>query len=196
MSFSCKQFPPLQSRLLRFMIVSIWCLTVMIALRQESSQINVILQYKLLATILSAVCSVIQHSQYVLHVYYTLYDEKYNCKITTHQTIFQLQYFVLLNNHQYNCNITKYFLSVSKHASFCDASDYAISYLYFVLDYHTDTYTNCTRNWKLVSPVEHCIEYCMHRLSVQVNTLTPRQDSVTEYLLWNSIVDYSTLSGC
>ncbi len=31
-------------------------------LREESSQTNVILQYKLLATILSAVCSVIQQS--------------------------------------------------------------------------------------------------------------------------------------
>ncbi len=29
-----------------------------------------------------------------------------------HQTIFQLQCFVLLNNHQYNCNITKNILSV------------------------------------------------------------------------------------
>ncbi len=28
-------------------------------------------------------------------------------KITMHYTIFQLQCFVLLNNHQYNCNITK-----------------------------------------------------------------------------------------
>ncbi len=35
-------------------------------LREESSQINVILQYKLLAAILSAVCSVIQQSYYVL----------------------------------------------------------------------------------------------------------------------------------
>ncbi len=32
------------------------------ALREESSQTNVILQYKLLAEILSAVCSVIQQS--------------------------------------------------------------------------------------------------------------------------------------
>ncbi len=32
------------------------------ALREESSQTNVILQYKLLASILSAVCSVIQQS--------------------------------------------------------------------------------------------------------------------------------------
>ncbi len=29
-----------------------------------------------------------------------------------HQTIFQLQCFVLLNNHQYNYNITNYFLSI------------------------------------------------------------------------------------
>ncbi len=36
---------------------------------------------------------------------------KYDCKITTHRTIFQLQYVMLLNNHQYNCNITKSFLS-------------------------------------------------------------------------------------
>ncbi len=34
----------------------------MIALREESNQTNVILQYKLLAAILSAVCSVIQQS--------------------------------------------------------------------------------------------------------------------------------------
>ncbi len=53
-------------------------------LREESSRTNVILQYKLLESILSAVCSVIQQSYYVLHVYYTLYDRKYNCKITTH----------------------------------------------------------------------------------------------------------------
>ncbi len=38
-------------------------------LREESCQTNVILQYKLLASILSAVCSVIQQSQYVLHLY-------------------------------------------------------------------------------------------------------------------------------
>ncbi len=81
-------------------------------LREESSQTNVILQYKLLASILSAVSAVIQQSQYVLHFYYTLYDGKYDCKITMHQTIFQLQCFVLLNNHQYNCNITTSFLSV------------------------------------------------------------------------------------
>ncbi len=31
-----------------------------------------------------------------------------------HQTIFQLQCFVLLNNHQYNCNITKSFLSAAQ----------------------------------------------------------------------------------
>ncbi len=82
------------------------------ALSEESSQANVILQYKLLTSILRAVCSVIQQSQYVLHFYYTLYGGKYHCKITMHQTIFQPQCFVLLNNHQYNCNITKSFLSV------------------------------------------------------------------------------------
>ncbi len=53
-------------------------------LREESSQTNVILQYKLLAATLSAVCSVIQQSWYVLHVNYTLYDGKYDCKINTH----------------------------------------------------------------------------------------------------------------
>ncbi len=52
-------------------------------LREESNQTNVILQYKLLAAILSAVCSVIQQSWYVLHFYHTLYDVKYDCKITT-----------------------------------------------------------------------------------------------------------------
>ncbi len=70
------------------------------------------LQYKLLELILSAVCSVFQQSEYVLHFYYTLYDGKYDHKITMHQTIFQLQCFVLLNNHQNNCNITKSFLNV------------------------------------------------------------------------------------
>ncbi len=55
-----------------------------LTLREESSQTNVILQYKLLASILSAVCSVIQQPWYVLYVYYTLYDGKYDCKITTH----------------------------------------------------------------------------------------------------------------
>ncbi len=53
-------------------------------LREESSQSNVILQYKLLASILSAVCSVIQQPYYLLHFHYTLYDGKYECKITTH----------------------------------------------------------------------------------------------------------------
>ncbi len=53
-------------------------------LREESSQTNAVLQYKLLAAILSAVCSVIQQSKYVLHIYYTLYDGKYDCKIATH----------------------------------------------------------------------------------------------------------------
>ncbi len=45
-------------------------------LREESCQTNVILQYKLLASIWSAVCSVIQQIYYVLHLYYTLYDGK------------------------------------------------------------------------------------------------------------------------
>ncbi len=53
-------------------------------LTEESSQTNVILQYKILASILTAICSVIQHSYYVLHFYYTLYDGKYDCNITTH----------------------------------------------------------------------------------------------------------------
>ncbi len=56
----------------------------MYTLREESSQTNVILQYKLLAAILSAVYGVIQQSLYVLHVYYTLYNGKYDCKITMH----------------------------------------------------------------------------------------------------------------
>ncbi len=51
---------------------------------EESSQTNVVFQYKLLASNLSAVCSVILQSEYVLHFYYTLYDGKYDCKITTH----------------------------------------------------------------------------------------------------------------
>ncbi len=53
-------------------------------LREEASQTNVILQYKLLVANLSAVCSVIQQSWYVLDVYYTLYDVKHDCKISTH----------------------------------------------------------------------------------------------------------------
>ncbi len=77
-------------------------------LREESSQTNVILQYKLLAAILRAVCSVIQQYLYLAGNY----DGKYDCKIITHYTISQLQCFVLLNNHQYNCNITKKILSV------------------------------------------------------------------------------------
>ncbi len=48
-----------------------------ITLREESSQTNAILQYKLLAAILSAVCSVIVCTG-ILH------DEKYDCKITMH----------------------------------------------------------------------------------------------------------------
>ncbi len=52
------------------------------ALREESSQTNIILQYKLLASIMSAVYSVIQQAMYVLHFYYTLYDGKYDCKMT------------------------------------------------------------------------------------------------------------------
>ncbi len=51
-------------------------------LREESSQTNVILQYKLLASILSEVCNVIQQSYYVFHFYYTLYDGKYDYIIT------------------------------------------------------------------------------------------------------------------
>ncbi len=53
-------------------------------LREESSHTSVILQYKLLVSILSAVCSVIKQSYNVLHFYYTLYDGKYDCKITMH----------------------------------------------------------------------------------------------------------------
>ncbi len=108
--YHCKIIWLNRERLLDYSLPEI-CLVILI-LREQSSQTNVILQYKLLTSILSAVCSVIQQSQYVLHFYYTLYDEKYDCKITKHQTIFQLQYFVLLNNHQYNCNITKSFLNV------------------------------------------------------------------------------------
>ncbi len=83
--------------------------TVNTTLREESSQTNIILQNKLLASILNAVCSVIQQSYCSSIRYYVM---KYMTKITTHLTIFQLQYCVLLNNHQYNCNITKSFLSV------------------------------------------------------------------------------------
>ncbi len=60
----------------------VYCLTS--APREESSQTNVILQYKLMASVLSAAWSVIQRSYYVLHFYYTLYDGKYDCKITMH----------------------------------------------------------------------------------------------------------------
>ncbi len=81
-------------------------------IREESRQTNVILQYKLQAAIVSALCSVIQQSQYILHVYYTLYDGKYDSKMTMYQTIFQLQCFVLLNKHQHICNIAKSLLNV------------------------------------------------------------------------------------
>ncbi len=39
-----------------------WLKTITYTLREESSQTNVILQYKLLAAIVSAVCNVIQQS--------------------------------------------------------------------------------------------------------------------------------------
>ncbi len=42
--------------------------------------------------------------------------------LTMHWTIFQLQCFVLLNNHQYNCNITKSFLSVGGDGVICGMS--------------------------------------------------------------------------
>ncbi len=105
--------PPPHTRLWPQSVVG-RCVQLNVKWRLQSTlrQTNVILQYKLLALMLSAVCSVIQQSEYVLHFYYTIYDGKYDCKITMHQTIFQLQCFVLLNNHQYNCNIKKSFLSV------------------------------------------------------------------------------------
>ncbi len=40
--------------------------------------------FTVLASILSAVYSVIQQLYYVLHFYYTLCDVKYDCKITMH----------------------------------------------------------------------------------------------------------------
>ncbi len=49
-------------------------------LREDYSQTNVILQYKLLASILSAVWSVIKQLLYELYFYYTLYEQKYDCK--------------------------------------------------------------------------------------------------------------------
>ncbi len=47
-----------------FVTKSVWIVVKQIhcTLREESSQANVILQYKLLASILSAMCSVIQQS--------------------------------------------------------------------------------------------------------------------------------------
>ncbi len=123
-------------------------------LREESSQTNVILQYKLLAAIVSAVCSVIQQSQYVLHF---IYVGKYDCKITTHQTIFQLQCFVLLNNHQYNCNITKSFLGVahsplgilSRHEK-CTTT--ILTNIMVLLSHNNIPYNICTQRNRL-----HCI---------------------------------------
>ncbi len=44
----------------QFLLVS--CIVLTSTFREESSQTNVILQYELLAAILSAVCSVIQQS--------------------------------------------------------------------------------------------------------------------------------------
>ncbi len=89
-----------------------FCLTLEHTLREESSQTNVILRVQITGS--NFECSLQWNStiiQYILHFYYTLYDGKYDCEITMHQTIFQLQCFVLLNNHQYNCNIRKSFLS-------------------------------------------------------------------------------------
>ncbi len=74
-------------------VTHVWCLRYITyvefcfaaILREESSQTNVILQYKLLAAILIAVCNVIQQSiVLILHVYYTSYDAKHDCKITMH----------------------------------------------------------------------------------------------------------------
>ncbi len=48
-----------------------------------------------------------------------------------HQTIFQLQRFVLLNNHKYNCNIIKSFLSVLELFSYKDIS--LISFILLLL---------------------------------------------------------------
>ncbi len=64
--------------------ICLWFIAQCVYTQRRVSQTNVILQYKLLASILSAVCGVIQQSLYVLHFYYTLYDGKYDCKITTH----------------------------------------------------------------------------------------------------------------
>ncbi len=50
---------------IRYFLDGIWKRQA-ITLREESSQTNVILQYKLLASIWSAVCSVIQQSYYVI----------------------------------------------------------------------------------------------------------------------------------
>ncbi len=63
-------------------------------------------------------------------MYYTLYDGKYDCKINMYSTIFQLQYLVLLNNHQYNCNITKSFLNVTitVHVLITMSSDFGFLY--------------------------------------------------------------------
>ncbi len=73
-------------------------------LREEPSQINVILQQKLLAAKLSAVCTVYKQWLYVLLSCWWQLWLKNHCKNTRYYSIFQLSLLLLFDNYQYNCN--------------------------------------------------------------------------------------------
>ncbi len=77
-------------------------------LREEPSQINVILQHILMAAKLGAVCRV-----YIYTMIGDLWLQlwlKNHCKNTGYYSIFQLALLLLLNNYYYNCNTTLFIL--------------------------------------------------------------------------------------
>ncbi len=83
------------------------------ALREDASQINVILLQKLLAAKLRAVCTVYKQSLYVLLSCWLKMLLKNHCKNTGYYSIFQLWIVLLLNKYQYNCNNTISSVSVA-----------------------------------------------------------------------------------
>ncbi len=76
------------------------------AFREEPSQINVILQQKLLAVKLSTICTLYKQWLYVLLFCWLQWWLKNRCKNTGYYSIFQLLRLLLLNNYQYNCTNT------------------------------------------------------------------------------------------
>ncbi len=93
-------------------------------LREEPSQINIILQYKLLAAKLRAVCTVYKQWLYVPLIapgWLQLWLINRCKKTTGYYSIFQLSLLLLLNNYQYNCNNTISSVSIFRtacHVSF------------------------------------------------------------------------------